>query len=217
METPLNILLTGFTPFGDLPTNPSQQIVEVLSQRAQLNDRVRLHGVVLETTYASAGNQVRSLIAELRPAIAVLLGVSAKQDRIAVERFAINMDDAEKADNAGQVRNGQPILRDGPAAYRATLPVDELCQHLKQAGLRAKPSNHAGTYVCNHVFYRALHEVHALGLPSLCGFLHVPMPSVKNDSAPSQSRPTIEDLTHAIQRTLTYLLSIVETDQRSPV
>jgi pyroglutamyl-peptidase len=35
-------------------------------------------------------------------------------------------------------------------------------------------SYHAGTYVCNHVFYAARHEIELLGSNAKCGFIHVP-------------------------------------------
>jgi pyroglutamyl-peptidase len=35
-------------------------------------------------------------------------------------------------------------------------------------------SNHAGAFLCNHVFYIAQHEVEQLGIPCQCGFIHVP-------------------------------------------
>jgi pyroglutamyl-peptidase len=48
-------------------------------------------------------------------------------------------------------------------------------------------SNHAGTFVCNHVFYLARHKVEQLGIPAKCGLIHIPQISgemhlVRSDS-----------------------------------
>lgn len=214
MEAKTNILLTGFTPFGGLTTNPSQQVVEAIARNASLQTRATLYGEVLNTTYATAGQRVRELITELRPDIVLLLGVAAKSTALAVERFALNMDDATKADNAGQTRTGQPIASDGPAAYAATLPVDALCSHLKTQGFQATPSNHAGTFVCNHVLYQALHSTAELGLASRCGFIHVPMPPDEVLAAQPQPQQTLTGLTRAIELSLAYLIDVVATNAR---
>jgi pyroglutamyl-peptidase len=41
-------------------------------------------------------------------------------------------------------------------------------------GIPCTVSNHAGAYVCNHVFYVARDGIERLSLPTLCGFIHVP-------------------------------------------
>ena len=45
---------------------------------------------------------------------------------------------------------------------------------LRSASVPSAITNHAGTFVCNHVFYSALHEAEQAGLPTRCGFLHLP-------------------------------------------
>jgi len=77
-------------------------------------------------------------------------------------------------DNAVVSRTGQKIVPDGPLAYQSTLPLLQMREALRQRGIPAIISNHAGNYVCNHVFYLARHEVERLGNGSLCGFIHVP-------------------------------------------
>ena len=48
-----------------------------------------------------------------------------------------------------------------------------IAREISRAGIPSEVSHTAGTFVCNHVFYRALHA--AAGLPSMrAGFVHVP-------------------------------------------
>ena len=96
---------------------------------------------------------------------------------IHLERVAVNFDDADIPDNAGVSRTGQRIVPDGPPSYQSTLPLVRMREALIQRGIPAIISDDAGSYVCNHVFYLARHELERLGIGSLCGFVHVPQMS----------------------------------------
>ena len=178
------------------------QIAEQLGGR----HGVQLHAEVMDTAYGSAGKRMVELVTTLRPAICVAFGVATKRETISFERFALNIDDSEEVDNAGEQRSGAAIIDGGPLAYHATLPVDALCRHLREADLPAKASNHAGTFVCNHVFYLARHTMETLSLRTLCGFVHVPMPSDDSTQNDAMVRLTIEDLVRSGVWILDYLL-----------
>ena len=98
--------------------------------------------------------------------------------------MALNLDDGGMPDNAGVSRTGQRIVPDGPLEYQSTLPLVQMREALRQRGIPAVISNHAGTYVCNHVFYLARHEVERLGIGSLCGFIHIPQMSENRGALP---------------------------------
>jgi pyroglutamyl-peptidase len=85
----------------------------------------------------------------------------------------LNLDDASIPDNAGVLKSGELIESDGPAAYWSTLPLERFYHALALENIPVSFSNHAGTYLCNHVFYVARHETAAP--PILCGFIHVPL------------------------------------------
>ncbi|NLZ56398.1 MAG: hypothetical protein GX900_07030 [Clostridiaceae bacterium] len=59
-------------------------------------------------------------------------------------------------------------------AYFSTLPVRKIVEAIEAVGVPAQISNSAGTYVCNHVMYRLLHEANTAEMPFLTGFIHVP-------------------------------------------
>jgi pyroglutamyl-peptidase len=54
---------------------------------------------------------------------------------------------------------------------------------LKSRDIPSIISNHAGAYVCNHVFYTARHEIERLGAGIPCGFIHVPL-MAEQDATP---------------------------------
>jgi pyroglutamyl-peptidase len=170
----LKILLTGFEPFGTVRVNPSEQIVRKISAAAPSRDKQHLFLEVLPAEYRLAEKKIRRLIRTIRPEAVVCLGVAAARDAICLERVALNLDDGEFADNAGQVRSGRMIVRGGPVAYWSTLPLGRMQKALKRRGIRATLSNHAGTYVCNHVFYAARHEIERTRNHARCGLIHVP-------------------------------------------
>jgi pyroglutamyl-peptidase len=173
----MTTLLTGFNRFGDLEVNPTQLIVEQMAKRPRAFANVNLVAEVLPTEFIEAGNRISQLIRQHRPETVVCLGVGAGLKEIHLERVALNFDDGGMPDNAGVSRTGQRIVPDGPLAYQSTLPLVEMREALIQRGIPAIISDDAGTYVCNHVFYLARHEVECLGIGSLCGFIHVPQMS----------------------------------------
>ena len=170
----MKLLLTGFGPFGNVAVNPSQLIVESMVRETKTCRSIDLVAQVLPMEYIKAGNLIGQLIREHRPERVICLGVATGIESIHLERIALNLDNTDSADNANMIRVGKPILPEGPAAYWSTLPIEEMREELRQRGFPAIISNHAGTYVCNHVFYLARHEIELLGSGSPCGFIHLP-------------------------------------------
>jgi pyroglutamyl-peptidase len=165
----MTLLLTGFEPFGDLAVNSSQQVVERLAA-----SRPDLITAVLPTEYAESARRLTALIEQHHPDAVICLGVAQTRPAINLERVALNVDDAALADNSGDLAQGRMIAADGPVAYWSTLPLDAMLAALKARDIPAVISNHAGAYVCNHVFYSLRHHMEQ-GSPHIpCGFIHLP-------------------------------------------
>lgn len=183
----MRILMTGFEPFGELESNPSELIVERMGSMG-FEGMVR---EVLPTEYRAAGERIRALIRRERPEAVVCLGVALASDAIRLERVALNLDDTQAPDNAGEAPAGQPIVAGGPVGYWSTLPLAGMYRVLREREVAVRISNHAGTYVCNHVFYVARHEIERLGSGAPCGFIHVPLATeqAKTEAALARSLP----------------------------
>jgi pyroglutamyl-peptidase len=166
------ILLTGFEPFGGQLTNPSW------AAAASARDLLRKAGLAVETVelpcvFGEAGTALRSALDELAPELVVCLGQAGGRERIALERVAINCDDAPIPDNSGNQPVDQAVVPGGPAAYFTSLPVKAALLAVEEAGVPGEVSQTAGTYVCNHTFYTLMHELAAR--PGVRGgFVHVP-------------------------------------------
>ena len=169
------IVVTGFEPFGKWPLNPSERVVETLDTAFVPPEGLELRTRVLPVAYDAAATIAETLIETTRPEVMLCLGLSGTRERICIERFALNVDDASLADNAGAVRRGCEIDPDAPAAMRSGADLDALCAALRTAGLDVAISNHAGSFVCNHVYFRCLRTVERLGLDTDCVFVHLPM------------------------------------------
>ncbi|MBC7814556.1 MAG: hypothetical protein H7175_25600 [Burkholderiales bacterium] len=166
------ILLTGFNPFAGAEINSSQLVVEHFARRHSLYPR--LIPVVLPTEYEAAGRSICALIREYQPSVVLALGVAQNRTSISLERVALNLDDSNIPDNAGVIARGRLIDPDAPLAYWSTLPLEKMLEALGRNNIPAVISNHAGAFVCNHVFFTARHEIASLGWPTYCGFIHVP-------------------------------------------
>jgi len=166
----VTVLVTGFEPFQEMPANASELVVRALGG-AGLPDVVT---DVLPTAYGRAGARIEYLLEAHRPSAAILLGLASSAMALRLERVALNLDDEAAADNDGDRRHGVRIVDDGPVGYWSSLPISEIAAALQSSGESVELSHDAGGYVCNHVFFRAVHHC-ARHLPdTACGLVHVP-------------------------------------------
>jgi len=96
---------------------------------------------------------------------------------IRVERFGVNLADFAIPDNAGARHAGKAIEPDGPQARSSTIPCAEIRAALLEAGIPARLSNSAGSYLCNATLYSALGLCAARPGSPACGFIHLPYAS----------------------------------------
>lgn len=168
----MKTLLAGFEPFGEHAENPSRLIVRRLAEEGIAG--TDLVTAELPTVFAAADAEIRRLLDLHRPDLLLSIGVASGRSVISVERIGLNLDDTALPDNAGVASEARPIVEGGPLALASTLPVLDMRAAIGRLGLPAEVSNHAGTYVCNHVLYAALHHAQARGYATRIGFLHVP-------------------------------------------
>ena len=154
-------------------------------------------------SYARVEEYLRAAIERADPDVVIALGQADGRARITVERVALNADEATAIDN-DQVPGGSRIVEDGPVGYWSTLPVDELVDALREAGIPAAPSRDAGGYLCNHTFYRLMHLA-ATERPELrAGFVHVPVlpEQTAGEDVASMSLDTLERAGQVLLETL---------------
>ncbi len=169
----MTILVTAFSaPEGKL--NASEIVLRSLIDQphpvleAAAEDIVfEFFEVDLSSTQAmheSLTQALVELIYEHRPSACVFLGQAAGRKKITLERIAINY------------LLERRIVEEGPVGYWTTLPLFEsLPELLEEVGVPASHSNCAGSNLCNHVLYSALHLAETQNLPFHSGFVHLPL------------------------------------------
>jgi pyroglutamyl-peptidase len=165
------VLLTGFEPFAGGESNPSWEAVSALDG-ARIGGR-RIVARRLPVSFAGAPRALNALLNEYEPALTLCTGLDGVRPAVYLERMAVNLADADIADNDGVQPVDASIWKAGPAAYFATVPLKAMLAALLELGCPAAISYSAGTYVCNATFYglmRALkRKADAVG-----GFIHIP-------------------------------------------
>ncbi|HYG84621.1 MAG TPA: pyroglutamyl-peptidase I [Azospirillum sp.] len=162
------ILLTGFQPFGVHAVNPTMLLMDRLAG---------MEGVVtaiLPVEYDRCGIVFADLLDRHKPVAALCFGLSYRTDSVLIERRAWNRDETEQADNAGVVRTDSVIVEGAPTSYGCGLPESLLERALAGAGVPVGFSDHAGGFVCNHLYYRARHTIETRGITVPMAFIHVP-------------------------------------------
>jgi len=165
-------LVTGFDAYGGRARNPAGEIASALDGTV-IGD-TRLVGRCLAVAFASLDAAIPALLAEVDPAVVISLGLCPGEPVIRLERVAINLADFEIPDNEGTVLVDQPLDVPGTAARFATLPLRPIQDALLGAGIPARQSSTAGTYLCNQALYRFLGAVERIGKAVPCGFIHLP-------------------------------------------
>ncbi len=166
------ILLTGFEPYGGRGINPSFEVVQSI-------DGIKINGhTVVGQTMPVAFNGLQQRIDELinvyRPAAVIGLGLWPGEPMIRVERYAVNLSDFEIPDNEGEYLQTTVITDHFEVALKATLPLEKITAQLLAAGIPARISNSAGTFLCNATLFFMLKATKDQGPNVPCGFVHLP-------------------------------------------
>ena len=173
------LLITGFEPFGNCPKNPSWMAVEALPERVGTYE---LKKRMLPTVYGKATQAALEAAEGWEPDVILCIGQAGGRASVTPERIAVNIRDAKITDNEGNQPQGEFCVPDGPAAYFSTVPVMEMAQAIRDAGIPGTVSNSAGAFVCNDTLYCLLHRY--AGTEVKVGFIHVPY-------APEQGEPSL--------------------------
>lgn len=164
------ILVSGFGAWGGIDENPTTLVIE----RLRADPFPGLATRIVPVDSAAVAGVVAEAFRQHDPVLWIGLGLAVGSATVAVERLAANLRDFAEPDVAGVTVLGGPVVPDGPAAYRSTIPVAATVAGLRANGIPARASNTAGTFLCNQLMYEVLHAATARGGGTRVGFLHVP-------------------------------------------
>jgi pyroglutamyl-peptidase len=166
------LLLTGFGPFADFKSNPSQDVV--LELNGEVINNFNVIGKILPVSYKKAGASLINFIQNETPDAIISLGLAASRTKITPELIAINYIHSLRPDNDGVQKLNQKIDYSGENAYFTTLPIEIMLEQLNKLQIPSELSSTAGTYVCNLTKYHLLHYLNMQKSSIPAGFIHVP-------------------------------------------
>lgn len=188
------ILLGGFEPFHGERRNPSLEVARALDRESIGNLRVK--SIELPVVYGRAARRLTGAIARMQPAAVLGLGQAGGRPVISLERIAINLADGPYPDNAGRRALDKPVIKGGPDAYFARLPLRAITRAMARRRIPAALSLSAGSFICNAVMYAALHELRRR--PAIpCGFIHLPYDTRQALRHPQASSMSLEMMIEA--------------------
>ncbi|KAA5545280.1 pyroglutamyl-peptidase I [Roseiconus nitratireducens] len=155
------VLLTAFEPYDRWDDNSSWlAVIDFTSwYEGNLEITTRRYPVDL-------GRTQRQLELDLQQDFdfAIHLGQSPGSPLIKLESVGLNLR-----------TDGEPLISDGPTAYRSPTDLHDCLGRLLEAGIPAEVSHHAGTYLCNATLYLSQHYSEMMGRKTRSVFMHLPL------------------------------------------
>ena len=191
------ILVTGFEPFGGETVNASWEAARKLEGWGvgEFAAVARL----LPCAYDASVKELIRAIETLRPDAVLMTGQAARRGVVCVELFAHNRDDAAAPDNLGVVRNALAISEGAPERLEAAAPVKAIAAAIRKAGIPARVSRSAGSFVCNHLYFGALQYLREKGRATPAVFVHLPATPGQSPPAASARRLTSAEAAKALK------------------
>lgn len=209
----MKILVTGFDPFGGEDMNPAYEAVKRLPDTISRFEIVKAE---IPTVFHDSKDVIRDLLMADDFNFVLSVGLAGGRNEICVERIGINIDDARIPDNAGEQPIDQVIEKEGPAAYFSNMPVKRMVRAIGHAGIPARLSNTAGTFVCNHVLYQ-LGNLTDKEFPDLkFGFIHVPYATEQVENKNRMPAMSLEDIVRGLHAAIEAMVDEGE-DLSSPL
>ncbi len=181
------ILVTAFEPFHHNKENTSMLILE------RLDTMVASYTVtkqVLPVVYKTAFEHLKTTLDTDRFDAICLLGLAENRSTITAEQLALNVQHSLIPDNENYQPHHDLIITNGPITLQTNIDLKTTLSHNPY---NIQISYHAGTFVCNALYYRTLyHFKETVNAPKIC-FIHVPY---HHESDPLK---TVDHLTQAIE------------------
>lgn len=176
----MRCLITGFDAFGEFATNPSEEVVGQLPDALKVGKGwLELEKLVLPCSGKKMWQKLSTAVGKTqrkKPLILIMTGLASDRDRLCLERFAVNIKDYRIPDNDGHQPQDLPIIPKAPAGLASDMPLSRLEKRLAGDGYNVDISNHAGAYLCNEIYYKALSTWQKQPGSAAIVFVHIPPP-----------------------------------------
>lgn len=177
----IRVLLTAFEPYDRWPENASW---------LALIDLTRWYDGAVEIVTRRYPVDLSRMSEKLRADLqedydfALHCGQAPGSSRLRLESIGLNLQ-----------TDGSEIMAGAPAAYRSPLPLNSFASQIRDAGIPAAISHHAGTSLCNAALFLSQHYISSFGMRTASAFVHIPLAPAqvaRDDSdTPSMSTPMV--------------------------
>ncbi len=198
--------MTAFEPFGGEAVNASWEAVR------RLEDWRCGEAVVaarqLPCVYGACVSAFVEAFERSSPSLVVMTGQAAARGMVCVERTARLGASTTARDNRGALGPNAPA---GMTRLQTTAPVGGVARAIRNAGVAVRVSTDAGDYVCNHLYYGALHHLGGASPTTPAIFLHLPATPEQSVAGSRIGRLATTDAIRALQAAIVALSRHSET------
>ncbi len=184
----VTVLVTGFEPYLEYTTNPTQEIATLLDGK-EING-ISYSGAVLPVDYTRLEDELLRHINDARPSLIIGTGLAPGRAKISLEKIAINYMFSKEPDNSGRKASGERIDRSLEDGIFSLLSVEKLSDLLNSLNIPAEVSLSAGAYLCNYAMFIIVREARKLGIKG--GFVHFPADTKLSSVLQDRSLPSME-------------------------
>jgi pyroglutamyl-peptidase len=164
----VRVLVTAFEPYGVWDQNSSWLTLMELTRDLPAVPQVttRLYPVDFDVMRERLAVDLSA-----NYEYAVHLGQMPGTGQIVLESVGINVAGSPHR----RAEEYEPLTDDGPVAYRSSLPLSAWAARLREAGIPAAVSFHAGLYLCNATLYWSHYLSDKHGYQTKAAFVHLPL------------------------------------------
>jgi pyroglutamyl-peptidase len=145
-----NVLITGFLPFLNNDTNPTEIIVKKL---ASLGYKT----LIIDVNYESSVKSIKSYVdADKNIKFILSLGLANSRNKVSIEEYAYNEYNRKTPDNAGYIPKSKIIDSKFPSKKETRINAEDLVNRLNSLGYNCELSIDPGRYLCNYIYFNNL-------------------------------------------------------------
>jgi pyroglutamyl-peptidase len=162
------VLITAFGPYGTWKENASWlAMIELTRNLPKVPDvTTRLYPVDFDVVHERLEQDLSAGYDYV-----LHLGQAPGASCIQLEAIGINV----SATTVTDPDQPHPLIPDGPVAYQSVLPLAHWAGLLRDAGIPARVSYHAGTYLCNAILYLTHYLCQRREINTRATFVHLPL------------------------------------------
>lgn len=192
----MKILITGFNPFNKETINPSLMLLPYYNKDNIIT-------LPLNVLYNLDARKVMEVIKKEEPDLVLLLGQAGGRKKVTIESVALNIQNATICDNGVNLRKHEVIIKNGPIAYQTSIDLVNLLNIVNDELFDI--SYHAGTFVCNDLYYQVLHFLNISKLKTKCAFIHLPYLDTQVIDKPNMPSMKLEKMKEILDKVINAL------------